>query len=40
MDGGAIYFDLFKPIGVNSNYFDSNNASYGPDIATFGFKLK
>eukprot|EP00347_Sterkiella_histriomuscorum_P005203 403357498 len=38
--GGAIYYDLYRPLDFNSNYFNENLASYGKNIGSFPFKLK
>ena len=38
--GGAIYYNLYSPLGIKNNTFTSNAASYGPDFASFPSKLE
>jgi hypothetical protein len=40
LKGGAIYYDLYSPIGITSNNFTLNRALYGKDIASYPLKLK
>ena len=37
--GGAIYFDLYRPI-LDKNVFDNNQAVYGNDIASYPVKVR
>ncbi|TNV74882.1 hypothetical protein FGO68_gene8180 [Halteria grandinella] len=37
--GGAIYYDLYSPLGLKNNSYRSNKAKYGPNYASFPFKL-
>ncbi|CDW75727.1 UNKNOWN [Stylonychia lemnae] len=38
--GGAIYYDLYRPKNIKANLFDSNQAFYGPDFASYPGKSK
>lgn len=38
--GGAIYYDLFEPLGLESNIYEDNVAEYGQNYASYPFKLK
>jgi predicted outer membrane repeat protein len=40
LKGGAIYYDLYSPIGLESCKFSNNSAAYGSDIGSYPFKLK
>jgi hypothetical protein len=37
--GGAIYYDLYSPIGLENNLFINNTAYYGDSIGSYPFKL-
>jgi predicted outer membrane repeat protein len=39
MKGGAIFYDQKRPY-LSSNNFTNNNAIYGPDYASYPWKLK
>lgn len=38
--GGAIYYDLFPPSNLKENLYINNQAKYGPNYASYPFKLK
>ena len=35
IEGGAIYYDLYRPTESTSNVFTGNDADYGTDFASF-----
>jgi hypothetical protein len=37
ISGGAIYYDLYSPIGLLENLFLNNSAHYGTSIGSYGF---
>ena len=37
--GGAIAYDLYPP-ELEDNYFVNNTAVYGPDIASYPYKIR
>lgn len=37
--GGAIYYNLYSPVGLLNNIFLDNTAPYGPNYASYPFKL-
>jgi hypothetical protein len=39
LDGGAVYWTKQQPTFLN-NSFSNNSAEYGPDVASFGIKMK
>ena len=39
INGGAINYDLYKPIGLLSNTYVSNYATYGKNYASYPFYL-
>ena len=41
LQGGSIFYDMYQPEGVESNYYDeSNSAEYGPDYASYPTNLR
>ena len=41
VQGGAIYYDLYPPVGLLANTYLSNKAAkYGPNYGSFPFKLR
>lgn len=40
INGGAIYYDLYSPIGLLDNSYTLNRAKYGKDYASYPFMLK
>lgn len=40
VNGGAIYYDLFSPVGLLNNTFANNSAQYGMNYASYPFRLK
>ncbi|CDW71214.1 UNKNOWN [Stylonychia lemnae] len=38
--GGGIFYDLFRPLNLENNLYFNNNAQYGRDFASYGYKLK
>ena len=38
--GGALFYDLYQPYGLENNTFENNTAVYGNNIASYPFKLK
>ncbi|WP_204256547.1 hypothetical protein, partial [Mammaliicoccus sciuri] len=39
LNGGAVYWTKQQPSFIN-NSFSDNSAAYGPDVASFGVKMK
>jgi len=39
-NGGAIYYDLFRPRNLELNTFNKNTALYGKNYASYPFKMK
>jgi hypothetical protein len=37
INGGAIYYDLYSPIGLLNNNYRNNNAQYGDNYASYPF---
>lgn len=38
-NGGAVYYDLYSPLGLQSNAYANNSASYGNNYASYPFVL-
>jgi hypothetical protein len=38
-NGGAVYYDLYSPYGLQSNQYANNSASYGKNYASYPFVL-
>eukprot|EP00347_Sterkiella_histriomuscorum_P016197 403354113 len=38
--GGAIFYDLYSPLNIDNNEFDDNLSPYGPNVASYPYKLK
>ena len=37
--GGAVFYDLYSPINFDTNMFENNSAPYGPNFASYAYKL-
>lgn len=37
--GGAIYYNMIQPDKLKTNTFKDNNALYGPNIASYPYKI-
>ena len=38
--GGAVYYDSYRPENIESNTYSSNTAAYGPEMASFPYRIK
>ena len=38
--GGAIYYNMIQPQKIKTNNYENNSAVYGPNVASYPFKMK